>query len=190
VGPTYQGHATWKDETTWNYEIGSKSRIMGDRGSFNVSAFYLEIRDLQATVTAGSCSSRIILGVPKSRSVGGEAELSIAPDQHFDFSVSASVSDAKIRSTVTSAPGPDGSASVVARIVAGSRLPSVPEFQTSAAATYRWGMGGATGHASGTYQHVGSRLTQVGDSSLAFPASLPPGTLDMTTFGANTIGGR
>ena len=33
----------------------------------------------------------------------------------------------------------------------------------------------------GTYQHIGSRFTQVGDEDL--------GTLDLLSFGANTIGG-
>ena len=37
---TFRGHEAWTDETIWNYEIGSKSRIFGNRGSFNVAAFY------------------------------------------------------------------------------------------------------------------------------------------------------
>jgi iron complex outermembrane receptor protein len=36
------------------------------------------------------------------------------------------------------------------------------------------------GQISGTYQHIGSRFTQVGDQDL--------GTLDLLSFGANTIG--
>ncbi|CAN5773073.1 hypothetical protein BH18ACI5_BH18ACI5_25380 [soil metagenome] len=40
---------------------------------------------------------------------------------------------------------------------------------------------GSIGYLTGTYQHIGSRLTQVGDDEL--------GTLNMLSFGANTIGG-
>ena len=36
-------------------------------------------------------------------------------------------------------------------------------------------------YVTGTYQHVGSRFTQVGDEDL--------GTLDLLSFGANTLGG-
>ena len=43
------------------------------RGSFNVAAFYMDISDLQATVTAGSCSSRVVFNVPKARSAGRRA---------------------------------------------------------------------------------------------------------------------
>ena len=178
---TFGGREAWKDETAWNYELGSKSRIMGGRGSFNVSAFYMDVRDLQATVTAGSCSSRVIFNVPKSRSVGGEAELALAPSKNFDFALSASYDDAQLRSTLNST-APDGSVSVVSGIETGERLPSVPRFQMAAAATYQWQMKqGSLGYVTGSFRHIGSRFTQVGDQLL--------GTLDLTSFGKNTIGG-
>ncbi len=171
---TYSGLDAWKDETTWNYEVGSKSRIMNNRGSFNVAAFYADIQDLQATETAGSCSSRVVLNVPKSRSQGVEVELAAAPNKNFDFAISASYNDSTLQSTFSSAGGDLG-------IRKGARLPSVPKLQMSAAATYQWQMRGSSlGYLSGTYQHVGSRFTQVGDQDL--------GTLNLLSFGKNTIG--
>jgi iron complex outermembrane receptor protein len=156
---------------------------MGGRGSFNVSAFYLDVKDLQATVTAGSCSSRVVFNVPKSRSMGAEVELTAAPNENFDFALAASFNDAKLRSTVTSTAS-DGSVSVVSGIREGNRLPSVPEFQFSAAATYQWQMKGSSlGYVTGTYQHVGSRFTQVGDEEAGF------GNLNLLSFAPNTIGG-
>ncbi len=179
---TFGGRDTWKDEVAWNYEVGTKSRVLDGRGSFNVSAFYVDIKDLQATVTAGSCSSRVVFNVPKARSVGAEVEFAAAPTERFDFALSAGVTDAKIRSTINSTSS-SGAVSVVSGIRDGNRLPSVPEFQASAAATYRWSMaGGALGYLTGTYQHVGSRFTQVGDEEPGF------GTLSLLSFGANTIG--
>jgi iron complex outermembrane receptor protein len=154
---------------------------MGGRGSFNVSAFYMDIRDLQATVTAGSCSSRVIFNVPKSRSVGAEGELTLAPNKNFDFAISVSYDDSQLRSTLNST-APDGSVSVVSGIETGERLPSVPKFQMAAAATYQWQMKkGSLGYVTGSFRHIGSRFTQVGDQLL--------GTLDLTSFGKNTIGG-
>jgi iron complex outermembrane receptor protein len=180
---TFGGNETWKDETAWNYEVGSKSRILGGRGSFNVSAFYFDISDLQATVTAGSCSSRVVFNVPKSRSVGGEVEFAAAPSEHFDFSASASYTDAQLRSTITSTDA-SGATSVVSGIREGNRLPSVPQFQFSAVATYSWKLkGGALPYLTGSFQHVGSRYTQVGDEEPGF------GTVNIRSFGANTIGG-
>ena len=51
---TFGGNDNWDDEELWNYELGSKNRIMNGRATFNVAVFYQDISDLQATVTAGS----------------------------------------------------------------------------------------------------------------------------------------
>jgi iron complex outermembrane receptor protein len=180
---TFGGRETWGDETVWNYELGSKSRILGGRGSFNVAAFYMDIEDLQATVTAGSCSSRVIFNVPKARSQGFEVEFAAAPNENFDFALSASYTDSELRSTLTSTAA-DGTVSVVSGIQEGNRLPTVPEFQFTAAATYQWKMRQTSlGYVTGTYQHVGSRFTQIGDQAVGF------GTVNLLSFAPNTIGG-
>ena len=175
---TFGGHDAWNDETAWNYEIGSKSRIMGGRGSFNVSAFNMDISDLQATVTAGSCSSRVIFNVPKSRSTGFEAEFAAAPNKNFDFSISGIYADSKLQSTLTSG------GQVVSGIKEGNRLPSVPKFQTSISATYQWQVKTDTlAYITATYQYTGSRFTQIGDQAEGF------GTVNLLSFAPNTIGG-
>ena len=180
---TFGGRETWKDETLWNYEVGSKSTLLGGRGAFNVAAYRADINDLQATVTAGTCSSRVIFNVPKARSTGAEVELSLAPTDNFDFSVSASHSDSKLRSTVTSTNA-QGQVSVVSGIRSGNRMPTVPQDQASAAATMRWPSArGWVGYASGVYQHIGDRFTQVGDEDLGSAA-----TININNFGKN-IGG-
>lgn len=175
----FGGRDAWKDEKAWNYEVGSKSRISNGRGSFNVSAFDMEVTDLQATVTAGSCSSRVIFNVPKARSRGLEAELALAPNSNFDFSLSGSYADSQLRSTLTSG------GSVVSGIQSGNRLPSVPKFQASASATYQWQLkSDALAYITATYQYQGSRFTQIGDQAAGF------GTVNLLSFGpAGTIGG-
>jgi iron complex outermembrane receptor protein len=180
---TFGGHDAWKDETLWNYEVGSKSRIMGGHGTFNVAAFYADIHDLQATVTAGSCSSRVIFNVPKARSSGLEAEFEAAPSEKLDFALSASYTNSELRSTVTSTDKA-GNVSVVAGIESGNRLPTVPEFQVAAASTYHWQMSrGMAGYATAVYQHIGDRYTQIGDQAAGF------GTVNLLSFAPNNIGG-
>src|SRR5205807_815442 len=93
---TFGVHDRWKDETAWNYEVGSKSSFMEGRGTFNASAYWMNIDDLQATVTAGSCSSRVIFNVPKARSRGVEMELTAAPSRVFDFALSGSYNDSEL----------------------------------------------------------------------------------------------
>jgi iron complex outermembrane receptor protein len=180
---TFGGHDSWKDETLWNYEVGSKSRVMNNRGSLNVAAFYADIKNLQATVTAGSCSSRLVFNVPKSRSAGAEVEFELAPTDKFDFAISANHTDSKLRSTITSTD-PQGNVTVVSGIRSGARMPTVPQDQAAAAATYRWpSESGWVGYATGVWQYVGDRFTQVGDEDLGSPA-----TLHIDTFGSHNIG--
>ncbi|MGH7679087.1 MAG: TonB-dependent receptor [Gemmatimonadaceae bacterium] len=167
----------WKDETAWNYEVGAKSTLLGGRAALNASAFMMDIRDLQLTVTAGACSSRLIFNAPKAVSSGAEIEFTAAPNQHFDFAIAGSFNNAKLRSTLVS--GTD----TVAGIAEGNRLPSVPKFQASAAATVRrpW-RSGSQAFLTGSVQHVGSRYTLIDDLDTGF------GTVDMTAF-PQDIGG-
>ena len=180
---TFGGRETWEDEELWNYEIGSKSWVMGGRGTFNASVFYMDINDLQATVTAGSCSSRVIFNVPDARTVGAEVEFAAHTSDNFDFAISAGYYNSELKSTLTSTDA-DGNVSIVSGIEKGNRLPTVPEFQMAAAATYRWQMKGSwAGYTTGTYQHVGSRFTQIGDQAEGF------GSVDLNAFAPNIIGG-
>ena len=59
-----------------------------DKGALNVSGFFMDINDLQATVTAGSCSSRVVFNVPQAHSRGLEIEFEAAPTNNFDFAIS------------------------------------------------------------------------------------------------------
>jgi iron complex outermembrane receptor protein len=180
---TFSGRDSWRDETAWNYEVGAKTEFLGGRGSLNLSAFTMDISDLQLIVTAGSCSSRLVFNVPDARSRGAEVELSLAPTRFVDLSASATFTDAELRSTLTSTNA-QGVTSVVSAIETGNRLPSVPRVQAALAATVRRPLrGGSLGFLAGALQHVGSRYTQIEDLTPGL------GTLDLTSFGDNTIGG-
>ena len=179
---TFSGRDSWKDETAWNYEVGAKSQWRDGKVSLNLSAFYMDIRDLQLTVTAGTCSSRLIFNVPEAVSQGAEIELVAAPNESFDISVSATFTESELRSTLTSTDA-SGNVSVISGIKEGNRLPSVPRIQAAASATWRWPMSsGAQGFVTGTYQHVGSRYTQIDDLTPGI------GTVNINSF-PGTIGG-
>jgi iron complex outermembrane receptor protein len=174
----YGGRASWEDESVWNYEVGVKTSIGGGKGSFNAAAYQMDIENLQATVTAGSCSSRIIVNVPKAQTRGLEAEFEFAPWDFMDFAVSGSFNNSELKSSFRAANG-----DIVGGIEEGNRLPSVPEFQAAAALTFRAPLGAHVGYATGVYQHVGDRYTQIGDQAAGF------GTVSLTSFGPTGIGG-
>jgi iron complex outermembrane receptor protein len=181
---TFGGRDSWKDERAWNYEIGTKSTLMDGRASLNLSAYYMDISDLQLTVTAGSCTSRLVFNVPKARSTGLEVEIGATPNEHFDFSVNGSLNNGQLRSTLTSTDS-SNNVTIVSGIKSGNRLPSVPQVQGSAAGTYRWntGRGGnVRPFVSASVRHVGSRYTLIDDLGAGF------GTVSLNAF-PNTVGG-
>lgn len=177
---TFGGRDSWKDETAWNYEAGMKSRLWGGRGSVNLSAFYMDIKNLQLNLTAGTCSSRLVFNVPKSKSQGLELEVTASPNEHWDLSFSTGLNDAKLQSTVTSTSG--GVTTVVGGVKSGNRLPSVPRVQASGGVTYSLPVGSSRASLSGSFQYVGSRYTQIDDLTPGI------GTVNIAAFG-QTIGG-
>jgi len=172
----FSGHNSWKDEKVWNYEVGMKAQ--GGRSSFNLSAFDMEVTDLQLTVTAGSCSSRLILNAPKARSQGVEAEVTLTPDEHWDFALSAALNNGKLASDLK-----DGAGNIISGIKSGNRLPAVPQVQGSGAITYGWLLAaGSRAYISGSFSYNGSRYTLIDDEA---PGA---GTVNLNSFGNNTIG--
>jgi iron complex outermembrane receptor protein len=155
----FGGYQTYKDETLWNYEGGVKAHFGPLR--FNAAGFYNRINNLQVTLDAGSCSSRVVFNVPKAHAGGGELEVAVTPLKGLDLSLSGSLIDSKFDSTVV-----DGTGAVLGGIRKGNRLPTVPKFQLSASGTYTAAVemfGSEDAFFSGSVQHIGSRYTQPSD---------------------------
>ena len=180
---TFGGRDSWEDETARNYEAGTKAQFLNGRVGVNLSAFYMKITNLQLIVTAGTCSSRLVFNVPRSVSQGLEMELSAAPNDFVDFAVSATYNNSQLRSTLISV-NDAGDTSVVSGIQKFNRLPSVPKIQAAAAVTVKRPLRmGARGFVTGTFQHIGSRFTQIDDLAPGI------GTVNLNSFDPNTIGG-
>jgi iron complex outermembrane receptor protein len=144
------------DETLWNYEAGVKYQKRGV--TFNAAVFHTRIKDLQVTLDAGSCSSRIVFNVPKAHTTGIEMEAAVSPLDGLDLSVAGSYVSAEFDSTLP------GALAVSTGIRDGNRLPSVPKFQGAATATYGQRFGDtADWSVTASVQHIGSRYTQPAD---------------------------
>lgn len=169
----FGGYQTYDDETLWNYEAGVKAQRGGI--TFNAAAFYTDIKNLQVTLDAGSCSSRVVFNVPNAHTKGLEFEVAAQPTAGLDISVAGSLLEAEFDSTVV-----DGTGAVLGGIREGNRLPSVPKFQIAANATYSFPVAalGRDAYVSASVQHVGSRYTQPSDQEnnpRSFVSGLPFG---------------
>ena len=153
---TYGGKPRYNDETLWNYEVGFKMQQPGWR--FNAAVFHTAMKDLQITLDAGSCSSRIVYNVPKAHSTGMEMELAFRPMDNLELGFAGSFVNAEFDSTVTDVNG-----NVLGGIREGNRLPSLPKSQFTASATWDFNLAGRPSYASLSWQYVGSRFTNSSD---------------------------
>jgi iron complex outermembrane receptor protein len=159
----YNGQPTFEDEKVTNYELGAKTRLAEGRVTLNAAVFFSDIDNLQVIADAGSCSSRIVLNA-QGESKGAEAELVMRVGGALDLGLSASYVDAQITETRNDANG-----NPIAGIRKGNRLPTSPEWQAAASATYNWDFGASLeGFANFTFQYVGSSWTQLADQEPPF----------------------
>jgi len=169
---------SYDDETMWNYEAGIKSGF-GNGVTLNAAVFYSDIEDLQATLDAGSCSSRVSFNVPDAHTQGVEFEIGAQPSESLYLSLAGSILESEFDSTVV-----DGTGAVIGGLRDGNRLASVPDFQIAASGSYYFPIGlfgGSDGFATATIHHVGDRITQ--------PSDQEPGAGDFTSglpFGGAT----
>lgn len=172
---TFGSFQAYDDETLWNYETGFKADW--DNGvRLNVAVFHSEIEDLQVTLDAGSCSSRISFNVEDAHSTGLEFELTAEPADGLVLSLAGSFIESEFDDTVVAETG-----GILGGVEDGNRLASVPELQIAAAATYNFDtalFGGSDGYFNITVQHVGDRITQPSDQVAGagvFTSGLPFG---------------
>ena len=150
----------YDDENIWNYETGLKLE-WGNGVRLNAAVFHAEIEDLQVTLDAGSCSSRISFNVERAHATGVEFELTLVPRQGLELGFAGSLVESEFDSTVMAEEG-----GVLGGVADGNRLASVPEIQFSATMNYSVPVklfGGSELYVFASLQHVGDRITQPGD---------------------------
>ena len=171
---TYRGFQRFKDEKLWNYEVGLKSSY--EKVTLNASLFYADIDNLGVNVEAGECSSRVTVSVPEAHTMGGELEFAVHPTDALLVTFAGSYVEAEFDTTVPNVPG----------IKDGNRIPSVPNWQLSAMATYTFPgvLNSKESYVTASWQFVGDQITQPGDQdSTPYPSRLITGLTgaDMAT---------
>lgn len=157
---TFGRFQVYDDESIWNYETGFKSN-WGNGSRLNMAVFHSRIEDLQVTLDAGSCSSRISFNVEEAHSTGVEFELRTEPAAGLELGLAGSFIEARFGSTVRAESG-----AVLGGVEEGNRLASVPELQLAATLNYAFRVnmfGGGDAYFHAAVQHVGDRITQPSD---------------------------
>lgn len=144
------GYATipnsYKADTLWNYEIGSKNALMGGKLRLNASAFYADWKDIQSSI-AMACGFTFVANAGKAVSKGAEFELVVQPATGLTMTGSLSFIDARITDAAAGTNARDG-----------DRLPLTSKWSGGLSAQYeRPFAGGYVGFAGGDVNYVGER---------------------------------
>ncbi|ABQ67946.1 TonB-dependent receptor [Rhizorhabdus wittichii RW1] len=171
------------NETSLNYEIGTKGSLLDRKLTFSLVGFLIDIHDQQLASTVISPTTGVPVGVTtnvgSSRSKGVEFELQLRPVAGLMLRGNTAYVDAKFRK-ITS---PVGTHQV------GDRLPFVPKWTAAAGGDYTIALSDAlklTG--SIDYSYVGSHY--IGNGAAPFDPILPIKSYDSADARLTVAGAR
>jgi outer membrane receptor protein involved in Fe transport len=125
---------SFKPEYSWNYEIGSRVSLYGNKINMGMTLFLLDIRDQQIAEFAPNGQGRMIKNAGESQSKGVEFEASIRPFDRFEIGLSYGYNENRFteyREQITQD-------SVVDH--AGKHVPFVPRQSVSLSAAYTFNL--------------------------------------------------
>jgi outer membrane receptor protein involved in Fe transport len=137
---------TFKSDSLWNYELGTKTAWLDHRLTVNAAAFYIKWSNIQQVIVL-SCGFPYTANAGAAESKGGEIELHARPVEPLEVSLGLGHQDAKI--TEASATSPQQ---------VGSPVFQVPDWTGNASVAY-------TTHLTSTWKLVsGADYAYVGKS--------------------------
>lgn len=100
---------TIKPEKVDHFEIGLKTQFWDRKATFNITGFWTEIKDFQASVSNGQSGTirGYLANADKARSRGFEADLTLRPSDRFNVYASLAYTDATFVSFCDAPPPPE-----------------------------------------------------------------------------------
>jgi iron complex outermembrane receptor protein len=124
-----QNTGSYKSDTVWSYEIGSKNSMMDDRLALQSSVYYLKWNGIQQSVSL-PCGFGVIQNLGQATSKGFSLQAQFAPTTHINVYANLAYVDAQYSKTLYS---PGSTTKILAR--QGVHLPAVP-WTAAAGAQY------------------------------------------------------
>ncbi|HKU17157.1 MAG TPA: TonB-dependent receptor [Steroidobacteraceae bacterium] len=122
----------FKDENLIAYEVGMKTRLLGNTLQLNTSAFFYDYQDLQFYGGLFDSPVGVLFGITNvgdAEVKGAEADLWWRPARGLDIRLGLGLLDTKITK------------SVVAGVATGSELPNSPDVTFNTMVRYEWPVG-------------------------------------------------
>jgi iron complex outermembrane recepter protein len=138
---------SFKTDSLWSYEIGSKNVWADDRVSSRIAVYRIDWKGIQRAIFL-PCTYDVVANSGAAVSTGGELELDLAPIPHLILNVAAGIENAKITE-----------ATVQSGTYVGQPLNEVPKWTGSVVAQYSIPVGARTGFIRGDWTYTGSRTS-------------------------------
>ena len=160
-GFTLASEVGFEPEVLTSYEVGSKTSFADGNGRFNTSVFYYDYDNYQGFFFSGTTS---LLINSKASFVGGEAELTYATDNGWDFLLGLSILDTKV----------NGASNDGATIIKDQKALLAPEVTANLLIRKEWELDGARVAAQLSTNYIGkeyfnlinSEATEAGNYAL------------------------
>jgi iron complex outermembrane recepter protein len=150
---TPQQAQSYKSDSLWSYELGTKTGWLENRLSVNAAVFDIEWSDVQQAVALPTCGFSIDVNAGKARSQGAELELEAAPAAGLTVTLGLGYTDTQI----TSNGG-------VPSIRVGQPLQQIPRWTASVAADYNFHFLSRRAFVHGDFGYTGSSLSANNDT--------------------------
>jgi len=99
---------SYKLDSLWNYEVGTKTSWLDQRLTLNAAVFYIKWSNIQQEILL-SCGFQFTANAGAAVSKGGEMEVHARPTERLEFSSGVGYQDAKITEGGASSPQAVGS---------------------------------------------------------------------------------
>jgi len=126
------GNPTYKPDTLWSYEVGSKNSLLGGRLAIDASVFHIDWTNIQRTVTIPICTAGLTLNLGDATSDGFDLALDGRLTDHLKVSLDIGYTSARTAHTVTF--------SGVQYAAKGEQIADYPPWTTVAALQYDFGL--------------------------------------------------
>jgi iron complex outermembrane receptor protein len=98
--------ATYKGDSLWSYEIGSKSRLFGGRLQMEVSAFHIKWSDIQQIVQVPACTEGFTSNLGQATSNGFDFQAALLVTDALKLGLSMGYTNARNATTIVSGGNP------------------------------------------------------------------------------------
>lgn len=163
--------ASYKSDSVWSYEAGSKGHWFENRLQVNADVYYIKWRNIQQSLNLPTCGFAYEANLGSATSKGTEVEIEAQVTNDLNVGLNVGYDDARFDNGVLGGKNPNtGVAAVLTR--AGDRIIYVPDWTLSAHAQFQHEVAPSyLGYLRVDYQYRGKYANTTGPGTANFDAA-------------------